>query len=71
MAPDFIGLQEVTSREAGAGPLSQLEILARETGLTAVGGPTMAHVHADYGNGLLTSCPIRDVRRIDLSYHGR
>jgi endonuclease/exonuclease/phosphatase family metal-dependent hydrolase len=71
MAPDFIGLQEVTCRGSGSGPPSQLERLARETGLTAIGGPTMTRENAEYGNGLLTSCAVREVRRIDLSFHRR
>lgn len=71
MKADFIGLQEVTSRHSGNGSPSQLEILAEETGLQGVGGPTMIHLFGEYGNGLLTSCPILNVRRIDLSFRRR
>jgi endonuclease/exonuclease/phosphatase family metal-dependent hydrolase len=71
MSPDFIGLQEITSRGAGDESLSQLEMLAKETGMTAIGGPTMNRIHGDYGNGLLTSCPVLDIRQIDLSYRKR
>ncbi len=71
LAPDFIGLQEVTSQANQSGKPSQLELLAKETGFRAIGGPTMTVLHGEYGNGLLTHLPVRKVRSIDLSFRKR
>lgn len=71
LAPDVVGLQEVSSRSSRRGPAAQLERLARQTGMIPIGGPTMIRMDAEYGNGLLTAWPARQVRRIDLSFGDR
>jgi len=63
---DVIGLQEVDTNANGH-ELFQLDYLARESGLKAVGGPTMRRRDLDYGNVLLTRRKILAVRKIDLS----
>jgi endonuclease/exonuclease/phosphatase family metal-dependent hydrolase len=67
---DIIGLQEIDSGFHGKGQ-DQLQFLARETGLNVVTGPTRMRGNGHYGNALLTSHDIVDVRRIDLSVSGR
>lgn len=67
---DVIGLQEIDSGFHGKGP-DQMKYLARETGLNVVTGPTLVREDGHYGNALLTSHDIVDVRRIDLSVSGR
>jgi len=58
---DTVGLQEVHS---------QLEWLARATGMRAVAGATLVRHSGDYGNALLTRRRILDVKRHDLSFRG-
>jgi endonuclease/exonuclease/phosphatase family metal-dependent hydrolase len=67
---DIIGIQEVDSGFHGKGK-DQLKYLARKTGLNVVTGPTLSRGDGHYGNALLTSHDIQDVRRIDLSVSGR
>jgi len=67
---DIIGLQEVYSRSNTRETFRQLEHLAEATGLQAVHGPTLRRSQAYYGNGLLTSGDILQVRHIDLSVRG-
>lgn len=71
LAPDIVGLQEVDNQFGGSHTGVQLEYLARIHGMELVGGPTLMREEGDYGNGLLTRCPIRQVRRLDLSFPGR
>lgn len=71
LAPDIVGLQEVANRYDDVGGGHQLELLAKQTGLTPVNGPTMIRPHGDYGNALLTRLPVREVRHIDLSFPNR
>lgn len=70
IAPDIIGLQEIYSRSRTRETLRQLEHLADSTGLRAVHGPTLRRSAAYYGNGLLTSGNVTDVRHVDLSVRG-
>jgi endonuclease/exonuclease/phosphatase family metal-dependent hydrolase len=66
LAADVVGLQEVACRR-GEGGVDQLAYLARETGLEPIAAPTVCESDRDRGNALLTSRPVLDVRRIDLS----
>jgi endonuclease/exonuclease/phosphatase family metal-dependent hydrolase len=65
---DTIGLQEVDSRPGPRSDSRQLEFLAEATGMQAVPGATIIRHDRDYGNALLTSRKILDVRRHDLSF---
>lgn len=65
---DVVALHEVESR---AGDLGALGVLAAETGLRALAGPTMFRNEATYGNALLSRCAFSEVERIDLSVPGR
>jgi endonuclease/exonuclease/phosphatase family metal-dependent hydrolase len=65
---DVIALQEVESQH---GDLGLLQYLARETGLSAVAGPTMLRTDAEYGNALLARGRFAEVERIDLSVPDR
>lgn len=71
LAPDVVGLQEVANRYDDGSGDHQLELVAKQTGLTPVNGPTMVRPHGDYGNALLTRLPVREVRHIDLSFPNR
>lgn len=66
---DVVALQEVESRPGHE--LDVLAYLARETGCRAIAGVTMVREDAHYGNALLTRLQVGDVRRHDLSVHGR
>jgi endonuclease/exonuclease/phosphatase family metal-dependent hydrolase len=67
----LIGLQEVgTDIEAGRHS-SQMEYLARATGLQAIAGHTIERHTGPFGNVLLTSCRVLDSRLLDLSVPGR
>jgi endonuclease/exonuclease/phosphatase family metal-dependent hydrolase len=65
---DTVGLQEVDSRPGVRSDSRQLEFLATATGMQAVAGATIIRHDRDYGNALLTSRKILDVRRHDLSF---
>jgi endonuclease/exonuclease/phosphatase family metal-dependent hydrolase len=64
----IVGLQEVHSDSSGAEHLHQMNYLASSTGLQAIPGPSVERRNGHYGNVLLTSCKILDVRKLDLSY---
>lgn len=61
---DVVALQEVETLRNEPG---LLDYLCENSSWTHIHGPTMAHADGDYGNAILTSLPIRSVRRIDLS----
>ena len=65
---DVVALHEVESK---AGDLGALGVLAAETGLCALAGPTMFRDEATYGNALLSRCEFCAIERIDLSVPGR
>lgn len=65
---DTVGLQEVDSRPGPHSDSRQLEFLAHATGMQAVPGATIIRHDRSYGNALLTSRKILDVRRHDLSF---
>jgi endonuclease/exonuclease/phosphatase family metal-dependent hydrolase len=66
---DIVGLQEIESsfyrnkNLAGA--------ILEKAGLEMIFGPTRRYRDGQYGNALLTSYPVKDVRRINLSVFGR
>jgi len=60
----IIALQEVELLRDAPG---LLEYFCEGTELTAITGLTMQRESGHYGNALLTSLPIRDVKKIDLS----
>lgn len=65
-----VGLQEVTLEPDGPTGTGA-RYLAEATGMQVISGPTLKRGEADFGNALLTTLPIRAVRRHDLSYaHG-
>lgn len=64
---DVVGLQEVDRRVGDGRPTLELEMLAGETGLVGLVGPTLVDSRGDYGNGLLTRLPVQGVRHVDLS----
>ena len=66
-----IGLQEVNSKSGGGSEEAQMDYLAQATGLKAVLGPTMRRGDSHYGNVLLSSYPIAEIRHLDLSVPGR
>lgn len=66
-----VAVQEVESVLAGDPGLHQLNVLATETGMQPIAGPTVLRPDSHYGNALLTSLPVRSVRRHDLSVPGR
>ena len=68
---NIIGLQEVESLYEGEPGLHQLNYLAGRSGLRAVAGPAVFYADSHYGNALLTSAPVINVRRHDLSVAGR
>ncbi len=65
---EIVGLQEIDTHFYRNG--NQVECLARTTGLEVVHGPTRRNENGHYGNALLTSLPVSEVRRIDLSVGG-
>jgi endonuclease/exonuclease/phosphatase family metal-dependent hydrolase len=66
---DIVGLQEIDSlyykKENLAG------VITGKAGMEVVLGPTKRNRYGHFGNALLTSCTVKDVRRIDLSVYGR
>lgn len=65
---DVVALQEVESRDGDSDALASLE---RRTRLSAVAGPTLLRGAGIYGNALMTRGQFIEVRRLDLSVHGR
>ena len=68
MDADVIALQEV---QLGEGIYDMLAHLTRETGYSALAGPTLVHpTHGHYGNAVLSRFPIAQHRKLDLSVAG-
>lgn len=67
----IVGLQEVFCDASGAEELHQMNYLAQATGLTAVSGPSLERQNGHFGNVLLTSHRIVDVRKINITYRRR
>ena len=68
---DVVGLQEVDFTFKGKRTSHQLDDLAEMTGLSAIAGPTMRRVEAEFGNALLTRGTITKVEFHDLSVSRR
>ncbi len=64
---DIIGLQEVDTHSGPGLDSAQMDYLPHATGLHAVRGPLLSRHHGHYGNLLLTTLPVVDVRHIDLT----
>ncbi|HEY7320845.1 MAG TPA: endonuclease/exonuclease/phosphatase family protein [Candidatus Binatia bacterium] len=64
---DIIGLQEVDFSPVGEKRSHQLDYLAEVTGMKAIAGPTIRRTDAEFGNALLTSTDIVQVRFHDLT----
>jgi endonuclease/exonuclease/phosphatase family metal-dependent hydrolase len=71
MKADIIGLQEVDFNPLGEKKSHQLDYLAAATGMRAIAGPTFRRADADFGNALLTSREISEVKLHDVSVSGR
>jgi endonuclease/exonuclease/phosphatase family metal-dependent hydrolase len=69
LGAEIVGLQEIDSRFYKDG--DQVKCLAEVSGLEVILGPTRRNHNGHYGNALLTSFPVKEVRRIDLSVYGR
>lgn len=67
----IIGLQEVHSDTAGREDSHQMNYLAAATGFHAVAGPAVERTNGHFGNVLLTSYDILEVRKLNLSYRRR
>ncbi len=63
----IIGLQEIDSCPEEGGPDADLDRLAATTNLQAISGAVRDRADGRYGNALLTSWPVLDVRKVDLS----
>lgn len=68
MDADVVALQEVEAHDTGGDMLSWL---ARETGMRAVAGTTLARHDGHYGNGLLSRLDIKGTELVDLSFRNR
>jgi endonuclease/exonuclease/phosphatase family metal-dependent hydrolase len=65
MDADVVALQEVEAHDTGG---DMLAWLARETGMHAVAGTTLARRDGHYGNGLLSRFDIKGTELVDLSF---
>ena len=66
---EVVGLQEVDNQlEKGR---DDLQNMAEQTGMQVIAGPIMQRTRGDYGNALLTSLPVHNVERYDLSFKRR
>lgn len=61
---DIVALQELQAR---AGGFDMLEYLRAETGFHAIAGPTIKGSETEFGNGLLTRCPVASVEHVKLN----
>ena len=65
---DVVALQEVETLYDEPG---LLDYLCADSPWRSIHGPTLEREDGDYGNAILTSLPIRSMRRIDLSQNRR
>jgi endonuclease/exonuclease/phosphatase family metal-dependent hydrolase len=70
LGAEIVGLQEVTNPPDPDCAFGT-DYLERATGMQAVSGTTLLREEAEYGNVLLTTRPVVEVRRHDLSLPGR
>lgn len=68
---DIIGLQEVDSKSGEDSRFEQMRKLAKASDFHVIPGVTILRGDEDYGNVLLTSRRVREIRRLDLSLPGR
>jgi endonuclease/exonuclease/phosphatase family metal-dependent hydrolase len=68
---DLVGLQEVDCRQRFSDGTTQLERLARQTGMHAESGPTIVEASGFFGNALLTRYDVGAVHHVDVSVAGR
>jgi endonuclease/exonuclease/phosphatase family metal-dependent hydrolase len=66
---DIVGLQEIDSEYYRKG--DHAARVSRITGLDVILGPTRRNENGHFGNALLTSHTVKEIRRIDLSVYGR
>ena len=65
---DVIALQEVETLKNEPG---LLDYFCRDSDWQHIHGPTLEREDGDYGNAILTSLPVRSLRRIDISQRRR
>ncbi|MCF8033429.1 MAG: endonuclease/exonuclease/phosphatase family protein [Desulfarculaceae bacterium] len=70
MGAGAVALQEVCPLNRG-NCRTFAEAMAGRTGQRLIAGPTLLDERGDYGNAVVTSLPVRRVRRWDLSQPGR
>jgi endonuclease/exonuclease/phosphatase family metal-dependent hydrolase len=68
---DIVGLQEVDSKPGEDGRFEQMRKLAKASDFHVIPGVTILRDDEEYGNVLLTSRRVREIRRLDLSLPGR
>jgi endonuclease/exonuclease/phosphatase family metal-dependent hydrolase len=71
LGADIAALQEVHSVLPEGQPGHQASWLARATGMTLVDGWTLSRDGGRFGNALLTSLPVLEAKRHDISLPGR
>ncbi len=65
---EIVGLQEIDLQYYEKNNLAS--VITKKAGLEVVLGPTKRNRYGHFGNALLTSCTVKEVRRIDLSVGG-
>lgn len=65
---DVIALQEVETLKNEPG---LLDYFCENSGWSHIHGPTLERADGDYGNAILTSLPVRSMRRLDISQRRR
>ncbi len=70
LGADVVALQEVSFCPTGPGRYT-MEDLARHTHMQVIPGLTLTKKDADFGNVLLTRHPLRDLRKLDLTFKTR
>ena len=68
---DIVGLQEVESNPGEDGGFEQMRKLAKASDFHVIPGVTILGEKERFGNVLLTSRRVREIRRLDLSFPGR
>jgi endonuclease/exonuclease/phosphatase family metal-dependent hydrolase len=64
---DIIALQEVEHHTVNN--LDLLDYLADASDYQAIAGPTLLRESRHYGNAILTRLPVKEIKRVDLSFH--
>jgi endonuclease/exonuclease/phosphatase family metal-dependent hydrolase len=71
LGADIVGLQEVDSKPGEDSRFEQMRKLAKASDFHVIPGVTILRDDEEYGNVLLTSRRVREIRRLDLSLPGR